>query len=78
MERYTWVRFAGKLTSCHAHIYGDGQHTSGAMDESSGKGSKMQAHITSGVVMDITAFEVSHAVRVDKDATALQAKKWSA
>ena len=50
----------------------------GAMDESSGKGSMMQAHITSGVVMDITAFEVSHAVGADKDATALQAKKRSA
>ena len=48
----------------------------GAMDESSGKGSKMQAHITSGVVMDITAFEVSHSF--DIDATALQAKKRSA
>ena len=50
----------------------------GAMDESSGKGSKMQAHIISGVVMDITAFKVSHSVGADKDATALQAKKWSA
>ena len=53
------------------------------MDESSGKGSKMQAHITgSGVVMDIAAFKVSHPVGghpvgVDKDATALQAKKRS-
>ena len=78
MERYTWVPFAGKLTFCHAHIYGDGQHTSGAMDESSGKGSKMQAHISSGVVMDIAAFKVCHPVGGDKDATALQAKKWSA
>ena len=50
----------------------------GAMDESSGKGSKMQAHISSGVVMDIAAFKVSHSVGVDQDATALQAKKWSA
>ena len=72
------IRFAGKLTPCHTQSHGDGQHTSGAMDESSGKGSKMQAHITSGVVMDITAFEVSHAVGADKDATALQAKKRSA
>jgi hypothetical protein len=48
------------------------------MDESSGKGSKMQAHISSGVVMDIAAFKVSHSVGVDQDATALQAKKWSA
>ena len=50
----------------------------GAMDESSGKCSKMQAHIMSGVVMDITAFKVSHSVGGDIDATALQAKKWSA
>ena len=51
----------------------------GAMDESSGKGSMMQAHISSGVVMDIAAVKVSHAVGVrDKDATALQAKKRSA
>ena len=50
----------------------------GAMDESSGKGSKMQAHISSGVVMDIAAFKVCHPVGGDKDATALQAKKWSA
>ena len=48
------------------------------MDESSGKGSKMQAHISSGVVMDIAAFKVCHPVGGDKDATALQAKKWSA
>ena len=38
----------------------------------------MQAHIKSGVVMDIAAFKVSHSVGVDIDATALQAKKWSA
>ena len=50
----------------------------GAMDESSGKCSKMQAHIKSGVVMDIAAFKVSHSVGVNKDATALQAKKRSA
>ena len=50
----------------------------GAMDESSGKGSKMQAHSPSGVVMDIAAFKVCHPVGGDKDATALQAKKWSA
>ena len=50
----------------------------GAMDESSGKCSKMQAHRISGVVMDITAFKVSHSVGGDIDATALQAKKRSA
>jgi hypothetical protein len=48
------------------------------MDESSGKGSKVQAHISSGVVVDIAAFKVSHSVVPDSDATALQAKKWSA
>ena len=50
----------------------------GAMDESSEKCSKMQAHIKSGVVMDITAFKVSHSAGSNIDATALQAKKWSA
>ena len=50
----------------------------GAMDESSGKGSKMQAHISSGVVMDIAAFKISHSVGNDIDTTALRAKKWSA
>ena len=37
MERYTCVRFAGKLTDCHTHthIHGNSQHTSGAMDECS-------------------------------------------
>jgi hypothetical protein len=43
-----------------------------------GKCSKMQAHHISGVVMDITAFKVSHSVGSDMDATALQAKTWSA
>ena len=33
----------------------------------------MQAHITSGVVVDIAAFKVGHSVGSDKDATALQA-----
>ncbi len=50
----------------------------GAMDESSGKGSKMPAHSSSGVVMDIAAFKASHSVVPDSDATALQAKKRSA
>ena len=43
-----------------------------------GKCSKMQAHHISGVVMDIAAFKVSHSAGGDIDATALQAKKWSA
>ena len=54
------------------------QYFSGAMDESSGKGSMMQAHRSSGVIMDIATFKVSHSVGVDTDATALKAKKWSA
>jgi hypothetical protein len=35
---------------------------------------KMQAHITSAVVMDIAAFKVSHCVGSDIDATTLQAE----
>ena len=35
----------------------------------------MQAHIISGVVMDIAAIKVSHCVGSDRDATTLQAKK---
>ena len=37
--------------------------------------SKMQAHRTSGVVMDIAAFKVSHSVGRDRDATALRAAR---
>ena len=33
---------------------------------------KMQAHSTSGVVMDIAAFKVRHSVGIDIDATALR------
>ena len=36
---------------------------------------KMQAHISSGVVMDIAAFKVSHGVGNDIDATALRAAR---
>ena len=36
---------------------------------------KMQAHPSSGVVMDIAAFKVSHSVGIDIDATALQAAR---
>jgi hypothetical protein len=35
----------------------------------------MQAHIRSGVVMDIAAFKVSHSVVTDIDATALRAAR---
>jgi hypothetical protein len=36
---------------------------------------EMQAHKTSGVVMDIAAFKVCHAAGSDIDATTLQAEK---
>ena len=36
---------------------------------------KMQAHISSGVVMDIATFKVSHGVGIDMDATALRAAR---
>eukprot|EP00964_Phaeocystis_antarctica_P023624 scaffold13193_cov60-Phaeocystis_antarctica.AAC.2 len=42
------------------------------MEESSGK---VQAHMRSGVVMDIAAFKVRHSVGIDKDATALRAAR---
>ena len=78
MERYKWVRYGAKLTlACHDTPQ-NSERTSGAMDESSGKGSKMQAHKSSGVVMDIAAFKVSHPVGDDRDATTLRAKKRSA
>jgi hypothetical protein len=32
---------------------------------------KMQAHKSSGVIMDVAAFKVSHSVETDIDATAL-------
>ena len=61
------------------NAHGKSQHSIGAMDERSGKGSEVQAHIrSSGVVMDIAAFKVGHSAGLDIDATALQAKKWSA
>ena len=43
-----------------------------------GKVSKMQAHRSSRVVMDIAAFKVSHSVGLDPDTTALRAKKQNA
>ena len=42
-----------------------------------GKVSKMQAHRSSRVVMDIAAFKVSHSVGVDIGATALRAARVS-
>jgi len=35
---------------------------------------KIQAHIRSGVVMDIAAFKVGHFAGIDSDTTALRAK----
>ena len=35
----------------------------------------MQAHITSGVFMDVAVLKVSHSVGIDKDATALRAAR---
>ena len=35
----------------------------------------MQAHISSGVVIDVAAFKVGHSVHVDKDATGLRAAR---
>ena len=46
----------------------------GAMDESSGN-SRCKQNRRSGVVMDITAFKVSHPVGVDIDATPLRAAR---
>ena len=36
---------------------------------------KLQAHIRSGVVMDVAAFKVSHSSVMDIDATALRAAR---
>ena len=38
---------------------------------------RRQAHLRSRVVMDITAFKISHSIEIDRDTTALRAKKWS-
>ena len=47
----------------------------GAMDANVQGKFKLQAHLSSGIVMDIAAFKVSHSVVIDKDATALRAAK---
>ena len=100
MERYTCgVRFAGKLTACHAThratvSISAGRWMRGAriticnisrgVCEKVGEGVqpmrmiyqgkfKMQAHVSSGVVMYIAAFKVSHSV--DVDATTLPRKR---
>ena len=63
----------GKVHRLPHNTQSTSQHTSGAMDESSRESSKMQAHRSSGVVMDIAAFKVSHSIECDIDATALRA-----
>ena len=45
MERYTWVRFAGKLTPCHTHRWQQSAHQWGA-GRKKGK-SRRRAHIDS-------------------------------
>ena len=74
MERYTWVRFAGKLTSCHSTHIVKVSTPVGRWMKVQGKG-RRQAHVISRVVMDITVFKVSHRVGIDKDTTALRAQK---
>ena len=77
MERYTWVRFAAKLTPCHRTHIAKVSIPVGRWMKVQGKG-RRQAHVRSRVVMDIAAFKISHSVGIDKDTTALRAKKWSA
>ena len=74
----TRTDWGAKITSTRTAVGQFKGQFNGAMDESSGKGSKMQAHPTSVIVMDIATFKVSHAVGIDIYTTALQAKKWSA
>ena len=62
----------------HAHSSRSVQGSSmGQWMKVQGKG-RRQAHVRNRVVMDIAAFKISHSVVADKNATALQAKKWSA
>ena len=77
MERYTWVRFAGKLTTCHETHIATVSIPVGRWMKVQGKG-RRQAHVRNRVVMDIAAFKISHSVGIDIDTTALRAKKWSA
>ena len=67
MERYTWVRFAGKLTACHAkHVAMVSTRVGQWM--SSGKDQRA-THPISGVVMDLAVFKFCHSI--DNDATAV-------
>jgi hypothetical protein len=71
---HAWVRFGAKLTlPCHdtpptvSIPLGRWMKVHGEF--------KMQAHITSSVVVDIAAFKVCHSVGIDKNATALRAAR---
>jgi hypothetical protein len=71
---HAWVRFGAKLTwPCHdtpptvSIPLGQWMKVQGEF--------KMQAHITSSVVVDIAAFEVSHSAGIDSDATTLRAAR---
>ena len=64
MERYTWVRFAAKLTPCHRTHIAKVSIPVGRWMKVQGKG-RRQAHLINRVVMDITAFKVSHRVGSD-------------
>ena len=59
----------------HEPAHSTSSQFNGAMDESSGRGSKTQAHISSGVVMDIAAFKVGPSVVCDTDTTTLRAAR---
>ena len=69
------IRRKAHILPQNAHSIG--QYSSGAMDESSGKGSKVQAHMSSGVFMDNAALKVGHSVGSHQDAATLQAEKRS-
>ena len=73
----TRTDWGAKITSTRTAVGQFKGQFNGAMDKISMKGSMIekQAHRRSGVVMDIATFKVSHAVGIDKDTTALQAKK---
>ena len=67
---HVWVRFAAKLTACHTDTYGDGQHTSGAMDGSSR--TLRRAHIVSLIRVHVGVDKRCRAI--DSEPPTLQAK----
>ena len=68
------VRFAGKLTNCQRRHIATVSISAGRWRKRLGR-FKKQTHKRTSVVMDITAFKVSHPVGIDKDATALRAAR---